>query len=209
MTTQVHSLQHSTIPAGLQVISPARATRPRTSAPAHNARLAEPARSQQTVANAAPVAASSLPSPFKRVQQVAVDRDNAQRAVGEPVQAAGLSARLSSAFKPVRGAWARTREYLAAHRAIRLGVPALAVALLLLVGGFALGASTRAQADGTEHEATTRVITVRAGQSLWDIARDVDSQRDTREVVHQIERLNNISAANLQAGQRLEVPIVR
>ncbi|MDO5751194.1 MAG: LysM peptidoglycan-binding domain-containing protein [Rothia sp. (in: high G+C Gram-positive bacteria)] len=205
MTTQVHSLQHSTIPAGLQVISPARAARSSVSP-----RPAVPARTQPLKsASAAPIAASSLPSPFKRVQQVAVAREDAQRVAPKPARAAGLSARLSCAFKPVRGAWSRTREYLAAHRAIRLGVPALAVALLLLVGGFALGASTRAQADGTEHEATTRVITVRAGQSLWDIARDVDSQRDTREVVHQIERMNNVSASNLRAGQRLEVPITR
>ena len=53
---------------------------------------------------------------------------------------------------------------------------------------------------------TFEVRTVAQGETLWAIAESIAGDRDVRDVVHEIMRLNNLSTASLQAGQRLAVP---
>ncbi|WP_311478228.1 LysM peptidoglycan-binding domain-containing protein [uncultured Gulosibacter sp.] len=48
--------------------------------------------------------------------------------------------------------------------------------------------------------------TVMGGETLWSIAEKVAGDRDVRDVVHEIMRLNNLPNANVQAGQQLALP---
>lgn len=50
-------------------------------------------------------------------------------------------------------------------------------------------------------------IQVAPGQTLTDIAQTVGRQGDIRDTIVEIEQLNNMSGAALQAGQRLAVPV--
>lgn len=48
--------------------------------------------------------------------------------------------------------------------------------------------------------------TVLVGDTLWEIAEQHAGNRDVREVIYQIEKLNGLSAAPIQPGQVLFVP---
>ena len=51
-------------------------------------------------------------------------------------------------------------------------------------------------------------ITVVSGDTVWDIASSLNSGKDTREVVYDIYRLNNMSSTrSIYPGQVLELPI--
>ena len=54
-------------------------------------------------------------------------------------------------------------------------------------------------------------VTVRAGDTLWDIAsRTTGSNMDVREVVHTVKELNNISSSGtLTPGTKIEVPVYK
>ena len=53
----------------------------------------------------------------------------------------------------------------------------------------------------------TRTVTVHSGDTLWAIASDLAEPGEVRAMVHQIEELNALPGAGLQAGQRLAVPV--
>ena len=77
---------------------------------------------------------------------------------------------------------------------------ALAVALVFADG-----------AVGTEEAGTpavTNTVTVAPGDTLWGIASEVAIDGDVRGMMKQIERLNALDSAALQAGQKLRVPVV-
>lgn len=44
------------------------------------------------------------------------------------------------------------------------------------------------------------------GETLWEIARGIDPDADTREVVGQLMALNGLPTAALLPGQRLRLP---
>lgn len=80
---------------------------------------------------------------------------------------------------------------------------------LLMLGAFAIGRSASSQAT----EATAAVpaltqVTVAPGDTLWSVARGVAPQRDPREIVAQIRRLNHLPSASLRVGQQLLLPVV-
>lgn len=51
-------------------------------------------------------------------------------------------------------------------------------------------------------------ITVKNGDTLWGIAKDNNPKnQDTRKVVYDIMKYNNMKKANLIAGQTLRIPI--
>lgn len=54
-------------------------------------------------------------------------------------------------------------------------------------------------------------ITVKSGDTLWDIAsRSTASNVDVREVVHTVKDLNNISdSGNLTPGTKIKVPVYK
>ncbi|MFC8733325.1 LysM peptidoglycan-binding domain-containing protein [Luteimicrobium sp. NPDC057192] len=51
---------------------------------------------------------------------------------------------------------------------------------------------------------------VQPGETLWALASSVASSReDLRDVVVEIERLNNLDGAGLRAGEQLLLPVAR
>lgn len=53
---------------------------------------------------------------------------------------------------------------------------------------------------------TYEYITVLSGDTLWDIAAEVDPSADPRDVVAEIMALNQLSSAALTPGQNLAIP---
>lgn len=92
-------------------------------------------------------------------------------------------------------------------RLFLVGLPVLVVTavavmtLLVLIAPATVAASTDSvSGSGTE------VVTVSAGQSLWDVAYAADPDRDTRAVIAEIMELNDLTSQSVEAGQQLEVP---
>lgn len=63
-----------------------------------------------------------------------------------------------------------------------------------------------ASAGNSEVPNTYEYITVLAGDTLWDIAAEVDPGADPRDVVAEIMALNQLSSAALTPGQNLAIP---
>lgn len=92
-------------------------------------------------------------------------------------------------------------------RVVLIGVPlliisaVLAVALLVFLSPSKVVASTELEQGVSE-----KVITVPSGDTLWDVAHSVDSDRDTRAVIAEIMELNDLDTQSVAAGQRLVIP---
>jgi hypothetical protein len=66
-----------------------------------------------------------------------------------------------------------------------------------------------ASATTGDVSANTHIQIVEAGQTLWQIASDVDPSADPRETINRILDLNSLSnSAQIHAGQALIVPIL-
>lgn len=87
-----------------------------------------------------------------------------------------------------------------------LGLPVLTVAALMVLGAISLLAPQSAKASSERVASVTEVVTVNSGQTLWDIAHDIDPQADPRDTIARIIELNDLPTTKVQAGQRLEVP---
>jgi LysM repeat protein len=83
----------------------------------------------------------------------------------------------------------------------------LVVAAVLLTA-FSLGRTGSQAADvlGAPGAAAPSSTTVQPGDSLWTVAQRIAPEHDTREVVAQIQRLNDLDSATLQVGQLLLLP---
>ena len=46
-------------------------------------------------------------------------------------------------------------------------------------------------------------IVVKQGDTLWSIAEKIDSRRDIREIVYDIQQLNKMQNSNLNPGEKL------
>ena len=82
----------------------------------------------------------------------------------------------------------------------------VAIAAILLMG-ITLGDSTVA-ANHAGAPAATQTITVKAGETLWQIAGSANPNGDIRQTVDDIMTLNSLpSAAGLQMGREIAVPV--
>lgn len=54
--------------------------------------------------------------------------------------------------------------------------------------------------------ATQATVTVKHGETLWDIAQSVNPGGDVRDTVVRIMEMNSLTSTAVDAGQRLEVP---
>lgn len=83
----------------------------------------------------------------------------------------------------------------------------LVVAAVLLTA-FSLGrtGSQAAPVLGAAGAAAPTSTTVQPGESLWTVAQRIAPAHDTRQVVAQIQRLNDLDSATLQVGQLLLLP---
>lgn len=78
----------------------------------------------------------------------------------------------------------------------------LLLAVAVVAGG---GAALGGGGDGLELMGTTSVI-VEPGDTLWSIASAVAGERDVREVVDGIQRLNDVENSAILPGQVLRLP---
>ncbi|MEZ2371859.1 MULTISPECIES: LysM peptidoglycan-binding domain-containing protein [Arthrobacter] len=93
-------------------------------------------------------------------------------------------------------------------RFVFFGLPA--ALLLAAIITFALGTLlTPAIASDTHAVGSSQTVVVQPGDTVWDIAQRVAPGRDTREVVGEIARLNDLKASEIVAGQDLFVPAAR
>jgi len=84
----------------------------------------------------------------------------------------------------------------------------LLVLTLLVVGAVLLSGGATALA-GTDHAtgtATAQRVTVRPGETLWQIAERVAPGTDPRETIARILDLNDLQTAQVQAGTALVLP---
>lgn len=78
--------------------------------------------------------------------------------------------------------------------------PLVVAALALALNG---GGAT---ATGSSASVPLESVTVTGGQSLWELANEIAPTADPRDVISDIMSLNQLASAELQPGQRLDVP---
>lgn len=84
------------------------------------------------------------------------------------------------------------------------------LATVLVAGALAVGASFAAPGAIASAEQSVQefpYVVAQSGDSLWSIAAALDPNADTREVVAEIVRLNQLAEPSLQAGEALAVPL--
>ena len=77
----------------------------------------------------------------------------------------------------------------------------------ITVVGMMVAAGGQARATDRSAGLATSSYTVRAGQSLWQIAKVVAPNQDPRVTISQIEDLSGLAGSHVVAGQQLVVPI--
>lgn len=91
------------------------------------------------------------------------------------------------------------------HLTRRGRVVVIALGLLLAAGGVMGG---RAVADVPQQATEVQTYAVQSGDTLWSIAQGVARPgEDVRDVVIQLQRLNELSSGSLMAGQVLMLPV--
>jgi hypothetical protein len=95
------------------------------------------------------------------------------------------------------------------HLTARGRVVVVAVLALLLFAAFSLGRTVAEGSTEVQPQAAVEQTTVLPGETLWAVAKRLAPGQDPRPVVDQIRRLNDLSSAELQAGQQLLLPVAR
>lgn len=80
---------------------------------------------------------------------------------------------------------------------------------ITMVAGFAAtsGANSSQSAAPTQAEPSYSVVVVAPGETLWSVAAAYASG-DVQGLVNEIREVNNLKGYDLQAGQRLRVPLL-
>lgn len=101
-----------------------------------------------------------------------------------------------------------TRTVLTQRGRVVLGLLITATVLALLALVFAAFAPNASATTQTVDNGS-QVLIVKPGQTLWQIAAEVDPSVDPRETIDRILDLNSLSnSAQIHAGQALVVPIL-
>ena len=91
-------------------------------------------------------------------------------------------------------------------RGKKKSLPIKEVVTSLLVIGF-IFTIWAADLGSPEYEVTsTEVVTVRSGDTLWNIAFTVKANVDIRRIVDDIRAINDIDPGDLRPGMKIEVP---
>ncbi len=94
------------------------------------------------------------------------------------------------------------------ERVVAATVVLLTIAVFYCVSAFVSTVVQASQSPIAESVVTT-TVTVASGDTLWDIAADIDPSADPRVTIDRIERLNAMAPGSvLQAGQTLVVPVI-
>lgn len=81
-----------------------------------------------------------------------------------------------------------------------------AVLAVVALAAVLLGSSTVATGEAGAVP-QTQIVTVTEGQTLWQIASDVNPGGDVRDTVDDIIRMNSLPGAQVQLGAKLAVPV--
>lgn len=129
------------------------------------------------------------------------------------LQAVGLDAPVRGGGRgpggTLRGWFVRVPAGRAARPRARARVAvavALAGWLVILVAGIVGLSDARGPERGVVRMGTGSAHVVAAGETLWDVAEAVGAGADTRAVVDELMRLNDLDGPMLQPGQVLAVP---
>ncbi len=115
-----------------------------------------------------------------------------------------------TAFAPTLSASPTARRATTPLRLTRRGRLLLtALAVLVLFAVLSIGRAGSQAATVTQTGPTLTQATVLPGDTLWSVAQRLAPDHDTRAVVEQIKRLNDLRGSGLQAGQQLLLPTVR
>lgn len=188
------------LPAGLVVLHPARTASASTvSARTVQGRSRVPASSQSVRSSRA----AHAPRPAQVAQPAHAPAVSAQ--TSSAAQVPGVkSALLAKGGELLRAVPASIRR-LGTVRGFLKGLPLLTLAALIVLG--AISFFSPAASASVENASVTRtVVVVKHGETLWDIAREVNPQGDTRDTVVRIMELNSLTSTSVDAGQRLEIP---
>ena len=79
------------------------------------------------------------------------------------------------------------------------------VAAPLVVAALALGLNAGA-ATGTSSSTPLQTVTVVGGETLWGLAHQIAPTADPRDVIANIMSVNQLSTADIQPGEKLEIP---
>ena len=109
---------------------------------------------------------------------------------------------ISPAFVPT----AARRSTVRLTRRGRLVVFVTSLLLVLAAAFFLAGGAVGTGEAGTPPP--TEIVQVGPGDTLWGIASEIAVDGDVRSVMNDIQRLNALETAGVQAGQKLRVPVV-
>jgi hypothetical protein len=118
--------------------------------------------------------------------------------IPSPARAAGVAARA------VAPRSTRLRLTVRGRRVVALlaALPAvIALSAAVLGGGAAL-----ASRDGGVPAGSFTTVTVAVGDTLWSLAEEIAPERDPRDVVDELVRLNALDSVVVRAGQSLAIP---
>lgn len=162
---------------------------------------------------------STFSSPQYRIRTVEPGtfrrQHSAGAAVARPAQQGQLLTAASASQAPQNISKQKKHGFLGG--AVRLtrkgrlvfrGIPALTLAVLVVLG--ALAFMSPGEAKSSTSEMATQVsstMTVMHGDSLWSIAAKVAPGQDNRDVINHIMQINDLSTARVEPGQVLEVPV--
>jgi LysM repeat protein len=56
-------------------------------------------------------------------------------------------------------------------------------------------------------ESSYKTITVKQGDTLWNIAKKNNTNKDIRRFVYEIKKVNNMNTSEILSGQELQIPV--
>ena len=83
----------------------------------------------------------------------------------------------------------------------------LVLAIGLLLAAISVGRAGSQAATATETGPSLQQTTVQPGETLWSVARRIAPANDPREVIAQIQRINDLESSSLRVGQQLLLPV--
>lgn len=189
----------ATLPEGLVVLHPAHARQSARIARGSSRRASAPqsSASPAPVRSVSPTAAAARPvAPSAPVNERSVSAHLSGQGRESSSRRAGL---VPSAISGLRSLSSRLERFNPLRNF--KGLPLLTLAALVV-----LGAITFLGPRVENASATQATVTVKHGETLWDIAQSVNPGGDVRDTVVRIMEMNSLTSTAVDAGQRLEVP---
>ena len=212
--TMATATSSSRIPAGLTVIHPARVRQGSYRARTHYAlpsrsRVPHPRLTFPQVQAVYETSFSATPqkvnvtSSSQSQQSVNGKTSSGQRRVPEKLKGVSVVNKRNPSF------FTRAMHRSRALKNWVFGIPLITLVALVVLGALILISPHTANAGNNSQGAGTRYVTVQSGDTLWDIAQEVDPKTDPRDTMVQISKLNDLQGSTVKVGQRLEVPNVQ